>query len=183
MEETSPIHIHKPQFKHDTFRVIAFLVPSIIFASIIVFFLYNRYTPENAKSQVIAVEQEKRVITIGTTAITASVAKTQWDQQKGLGGRAHMDELEGMYFPFGRTRTDVQFWMKDMLIDLDFIWLQAGKVAFIHTDVPKPELGTPDNRLPLIIPTNSGGVDGIIEVNAGFVKAHDIKIGDTVAFK
>lgn len=183
MEEEPVIHVHKGGFKHDTFRIIAFLLPSLVFASIIVFFLYKRYTPENSINQVIAVEQEKRTITVGETQITAAVAKTQVEQQKGLSGKAELGPQEGMYFPFNRVRTDVQFWMKDMLINLDFIWVLQGKVVFIHTNVPKPARGTPDNKLPLVIPTNPKGVDGVIEVNAGFVEEHGIKIDDPVLFQ
>lgn len=183
MEEAPIIHVHKNGFKHDTFRIIAFLLPSLVFASVIVFFLYKRYTPENSMKQVIAVEQEKRLITIGETQVTAAVAKTQWEQQKGLSGKADLGQSEGMYFPFSRPRTDVQFWMKDMLIDLDFIWVLKGKVVYIHTNVPKPERNTPDNKLPLVIPTNPQGVDGVIEVNAGFVETHGIKVDDPVLFQ
>jgi uncharacterized membrane protein (UPF0127 family) len=71
-----------------------------------------------------------------------------------------------------------KFWMKGLSFPLDFVWIREGRVVDLVTEVPQPAPGQADNTLPII--ESSEGIDRLLEVNAGFVRANGIKIGDEV---
>lgn len=50
------------------------------------------------------------------------VVTTQAAQERGLGGRPDVPENYGMLFVFPKDE-EVGFWMKDMLVPIDIIWL------------------------------------------------------------
>ena len=120
----------------------------------------------------------KDTVTIDNIEIKVDIADTEALQTKGLSGRPSLDEYEGMLFVFPDDQIRY-FWMKDMLISLDIIWIdKEGKIIAIEKNVPKPEIGTPDYRLPIY--TSSGSVRYVLEVNSGFSERHNISTNDTV---
>lgn len=119
---------------------------------------------------------ERRTVQVGKTSIAVEIAKTPQDQEKGLSGRASLPADGGMVFVF-EQKIIPAFWMKDMQIPLDFIWVDDTKVVDLTENVP-PAKGTENLSLyqPKVPVNNS------IEVNAGFIKKHGIVIGDTVTY-
>lgn len=117
-------------------------------------------------------------MTIGKNSIDIVVANTDTLRSKGLGGVTLLPENQGMLFVFTSKNIVPSFWMKDMLIPLDFIWIKNNKVSEITINVPAPQNGTPDNQLQIYKPTNP--IDYVLEVNAGFVGRHNILVGDNV---
>lgn len=115
-------------------------------------------------------------VTIGSKTITAEYARTSAEQQQGLSNRDSLDPNTGMVFVFDQKKI-ASFWMKDMRISLDFIWVADTNVVDITENVPPPS----DPQNPEIISPKEP-VNYVIEVNAGFVKEHGIKVGDTVEF-
>lgn len=100
------------------------------------------------------------------------VAATEATHEKGLSGKAGLAADQGMYFIFDHPDQYV-FWMKDMRFPIDIIWISKGTIADITTDLPAPtagqvELPTYGPRVP---------VDRVLEVQAGFAKAHGLRIG------
>lgn len=63
-----------------------------------------------------------------------------------------------------------------MNFPLDFIWINNDKIVDISENIQAPAKGTLDADLEKIVPKAS--VDTVLEVNAGFVSANGIKIGD-----
>ena len=122
----------------------------------------------------------KKII-IGNTTIMVSLANTPQTRQKGLSGVTNMPTNEGMLFVFDSknlTPEMARFWMKDMKIPLDFIWISNGKVVEITPNVPAPASNTPDSQLKIYQPNEN--IDYVLEVNAGFAGKNNIKIGDPV---
>lgn len=116
-------------------------------------------------------------VLIRNTVITTEVAITESQKQKGLGGRTELEPDRGMLFVYDHKET-YNFWMRDMKFPLDFIWIDGSVVADITQNVPPPGTdGTPVIIKPDVM------VDKVLEVNAGFVKQHNITIGDTVIFR
>lgn len=121
--------------------------------------------------------KDKPKITVGETEIYVDIASTREEKAKGLSGRKNLGENEGMLFIF-ENKSRPSFWMKDMLIPIDIIWITDNKIVGIEKNVPNPQLTTPDSQLKLYSPHE--GIDYVLEVNAGFSEMHAIETGNTV---
>ena len=123
--------------------------------------------------------QNKKEISVGSTKIQAEIASTESQRQKGLGGRRTLGENSGMLFVFD-AKKDVfpSFWMKDMFISIDIIWINDGKVTKIDKNIEPPSAGTSDSQLKLYRPDSP--IDYVLEVAAGFSDKNNIKTGDSV---
>jgi hypothetical protein len=67
------------------------------------------------------------------------------------------------------------FWMKDMLISIDIIWISAeGQVVDVQTAQPEP--GVPDPQLKRYNP--NGEAKYVLEVRAGLAAEQGVQIGD-----
>jgi len=107
--------------------------------------------------------------------VRAEVAATEAEREHGLMLRQSLGDLDGMLFVFEAPGLH-PFWMKATLIPLDMLWLDAaGKVVHIAESVPPCK--TPE------CPTYPPGAPAsyVLEVNAGFAKKHQVRVGDTVA--
>ena len=119
----------------------------------------------------------EKVITVGDKKVNVQIAKTNEERSKGLSGTKSLKDDSGMLFIFS-AKSSPLFWMKDMLIPLDMIWITDGKIVKIEKNVPVPAPNTPDNALK----TYSAGqpVDHILEVNAGYSDKNNINVGESV---
>ncbi len=117
-------------------------------------------------------------IKVGDAPLRVSLAKTDQEITKGLSETAHLDENEGMLFVFQQKNQNRIFWMKDMLISIDIIWIKDMKVVQIDKSVPAPAVGTPNASLKLY-PSNQA-IDYALEVNAGFSDKNKITVGSLV---
>lgn len=115
-------------------------------------------------------------IRIRDVVITTEIAATEAQKQKGLGGRAELDPLHGMVFPYDH-KEQYNFWMRGMMFPLDFIWIDGMTVVDITANVAPPKAHEP----PVIVKPRVP-VDKVLEVNAGFVEKHGIAVGDPVRF-
>ncbi len=107
--------------------------------------------------------------------ITVTLADTKEKRAKGLGGRDSLATDEGMLFIFDTPAKQV-FWMKGMKIPLDFIWINGDRVVDLLEDKQPPAPNQPDTTLEKYGPNTP--VDKVLEVNTGFIKSHNIQIGD-----
>lgn len=114
-------------------------------------------------------------VTIGDDLrVAVTVAATPATQEKGLSGREGLGADDGMLFIFDRPDT-YAFWMKDMRFPIDIIWIQNDAIADITTDVPVP---VPGQELPVYFPKIPA--NRVLEVPAGYAKAHGLRIGMAV---
>ena len=72
---------------------------------------------------------------LGDRAIGLEVAKTPQEQATGLMFRTELPDDRGMFFPIEPAR-NVRFWMKNVLIELDMVFLREGVVQAIIPNVP-----------------------------------------------
>lgn len=120
-----------------------------------------------------------RTVTIGGIKVRVTTVSNPSDLARGLSGVARLDPDQGMLFLFP-TKGFYQFWMKDMLIPLDIIWLRDNSVADITRDVPPPADLSKQENLPLY--SSREAIDSVLEVPAGFADQHGLRIGDSVIF-
>lgn len=106
--------------------------------------------------------------------ISAEVANTPYLRSRGLGGRDSLDENSGMLFVFDKPGK-YQFWMKDMKIPLDLIWISGDRIVGIVENVPPPT-GVEGEVLPFY--SSAVPIDRVLEVNSGFARRYGIMVGD-----
>jgi len=108
----------------------------------------------------------------GVQPFSVEVMRTDEERAKGLMFRKELPEGRGMLFDF-RPEQNVSMWMKNTLIPLDMIFIQAdGRILRIaeNTEVESEK----------IIPSG-GPVRAVLEVIAGTAKKLGIRPGDRVA--
>ena len=123
-------------------------------------------------------------IMIGKTSFMVNIANTSATRQKGLGGVVAMPDNEGMLFIFDSKKLSPQmarFWMKDMLIPLDFIWITDDRVVEITPNVAAPAPNASDRDLQIYEPHEV--IDYVLEINAGVAAKNNIKVGDNFILK
>ncbi len=108
--------------------------------------------------------------------INVELAIDQPMRTKGLMGRSDLAENRGMLFVFDSLGRH-SFWMKNTLINLDMIWMDARrKVIHIEEDVPPCR----QRNCPVYIPEEEALY--VLEVNAGWSDKHDLKKGQFAQF-
>ena len=108
--------------------------------------------------------------------LTVELATTPAEQQQGLSGRDSMSADHGMLFVFQQPG-QWGFWMIEMKFPLDIIWFDANQhTIFIEQNLPPC---TPTNCPVFTPPSNALYV---LEVNAGFVRAHGVVLGDVFTY-
>jgi len=117
-------------------------------------------------------------VELGSEVIELEVTRNQQEQATGLMHRASLADDRGMLFRFDPARP-VQFWMKNVVIDLDMVFVHQGKIVGIAADVP-PCTTTP-------CPTYGPGfgivVDEVIELRGGRAAELGLTIGDAALVK
>ena len=99
------------------------------------------------------------------------VARSDFEQAKGLMFRTAMGADEGMIFPM-RPPRGASFWMRNTLIPLDIIFVRAdGRISNIAANA------IPHDETPL---SSIGPVAAVLELNGGRAAALGIVAGDTV---
>ncbi len=96
---------------------------------------------------------------------------------RGLQGRESLGPEQGMLFIFKEEGLH-RFWMKDMKMSIDMIWLDRfGKVVSIGEDI-KPCMADPCT---VYAPAASSLY--VLEVQSGFSRRHGLEAGDTLILK
>jgi len=145
-------------------RITLRLILVVLILSLAFFIYYKRYSDSSLKS-----------IKINDIEILVEIADTSEKRAKGLSDRQSLPENQGMLFLFDKPDFH-SFWMKDTLIPLDFIWIRDDKVVGITQNI-KPEGYQPPHVL-----TPEEKINAVLEVNAGFVKKSNLKVGDKISF-
>jgi uncharacterized protein len=110
-------------------------------------------------------------ITIGGQRLRLEVAATPQEQATGLMYRSDLPDDRGMIFPMQPARP-AQFWMKNVPVALDMVFLYEGKIVAIVPQAPPcktqacPVYGTQDL------------VDHVLELRSGRAKELGLKVGD-----
>ena len=108
--------------------------------------------------------------------VALELAVTAEEQARGYMGRAEISDREGMLFLYAEDRRS-SFWMKNCLVPLDIIWLDAdgGVVEVAANRPPCPEEGPCPNVTP------NGVARYVLELAAGQAAAHEVRPGRRVA--
>jgi len=131
-------------------------------------------------STTVSPDASSQEIVINNVKIAATIANSPEERSRGLSGTQSLTENSGMLFVFEAKDASPIFWMKDMLIPIDIVWINDGKIVQIDEYIEPPIKGAPDSELKLFKP--QGKVDYVLELPAGFCDKNNIKIGDETKF-
>jgi len=107
----------------------------------------------------------------GQARFTVELADTPAEQNRGLMHREELARSAGMLFVYPRPQR-VGFWMKNTLIPLDMIFLDAtGTVRHVHHEAQ------PHDTTPIF-----GGSDvlAVLEINGGLARQYGISEGTEI---
>mgnify|MGYP005851453423 CR=1 FL=1 len=110
------------------------------------------------------------------TWIDLEVAQTPQQQAMGLMHRPPLPDDRGMLFPFDPPRP-VQFWMKNVPVPLDMVFLRNGEVVAIAPEVP------PCSTLTCPVYGPASEVDQVIELRSGRAEEIGLQVGDRVTIE
>ena len=109
--------------------------------------------------------------------VDVEIAQTFAERVRGLQGRPSMDKNNGMLFVFEEPARH-GFWMKDTLIPLDMIWMDAqGRIVTVFSGVPPCAADPCASYFP------EKEALYVLEVNAGVAGEWGLKVGDQAEFK
>lgn len=97
----------------------------------------------------------------GSARFTVEIADTEAERSRGLMFRDSLPRSSGMLFVYDRPQP-VEFWMKNTVIPLDMVFIDAaGRVTAVHENAVPGDLtgipGPPDTRF-------------VLEVNGGLAR-------------
>lgn len=115
-------------------------------------------------------------VTVGDHVLKVAVAETQVEKTQGLSGCRQIPATSGMYFVYDQPITP-QFWMKDMFVPLDIVWITGGRVLGVEANVPPPS-GPEATDLPRYRPL--APITGVLELSAGSAATYGLTPGTVV---
>lgn len=112
------------------------------------------------------------IVNVNGANLVAAVADTPWEREKGLSGSTSLNDKSAMFFVFEEA-DEHGFWMKDMNMPIDIIWIdESNRIVDIRENI------SPDTYPQVFKP--SAPAKYVLEVNAGYVDRNGIAIGDTI---
>ena len=139
----------------------------ILILGIALLFVFHIVNAKNDKDTNFAVIADKKV--------SLTVANTLETRSRGLMFVDNLPETEGMLFVFPDIdyRT---FWMKNMKIPLDILFLRNNKIITIYENVPP----CVDDPCPYYESKEKS--DKVIELKSGFCEKYGVKPGRSISF-
>jgi len=125
-----------------------------------------------------SVMHESYVLKIKDKTFIASLAKSKQEQRRGLQGISHLQDNEGMFFIYDKSDF-LNYWMKDMLISIDIIFInQHHEIVKIYKNIPPCKsvasscLNYPSKEL----------AQYVLEIKGGVSEKYGFEVGDMVEF-
>lgn len=114
-------------------------------------------------------------VAIGPARWAVAVADTAAEHNHGLMECPHLPEAHGMYFVFQQPSTQ-PFWMKNMLIPLDIVWISEDRIIGLERSVP---IAGDESSPPRYFAPQP--YTAVLEIPAGEADQHSLAIGQEVA--
>lgn len=119
---------------------------------------------------------ERAKVTINDEVLSVRIADNAWEQRRGLSGLEATDvNAQGMLFVFKDEKVR-DFWMKDMKLDLDVLWIRDNKIVSLDSAVKAPKPG----EEPAHMTSEPVPVDMVLELPAGYAARFDLIAGTSL---
>lgn len=109
--------------------------------------------------------------------LALEVRRTPEERARGYMGRAHVGDDEGMLFVHPEPAVR-KFWMKNCLVSLDLIWMDADH-RIVHIEHDAPPCGAGD--CPPIGPDRPA--HDVLEIRGGLARQEKLEIGDRIVVR
>lgn len=123
----------------------------------------------------LALEYITKTIFLNNKKIYVEIADTKEKRTLGLMHRKNLDEDKGMLFVFNQP-INTSFWMYNMQIPLDILFLKNHKIIKIYNNVPICK------KQPCQTYSATSKTDMVLELPAEYCKKHNIKKGFEIKF-
>lgn len=139
---------------------------TVLTITIILGYLFILYETENKSC--LKIDNKTGSVFYVDNAITVSQIK------KGLMGVKSLPNNHGMLFHFNPPTKQLSFWMKNTLIPLDILFIDANNMIYkiAKDNIPK--------SLTKISPEQKARY--VLEINAGLADKYHIEVGDKIKF-
>ena len=107
--------------------------------------------------------------------IAVDIADNDAKREQGYSNHEPIGFNEGMLFVFPYPVTQ-QFWMKEMLFDLDFIYIRSGSIVYAVEHIKAPI----HNKGAVEYINSPEPFDAVLEVKSGFIQKYNVRLGDKV---
>ncbi|MEJ2367933.1 MAG: DUF192 domain-containing protein [Acidobacteriota bacterium] len=145
---------------------------SILYLFILCILLIGACTPQKAAQS----QAPPTVVFPDGWTVQVKLAVTSEQHARGLMFVKHLADDRGMLFLF-KTEAKRPFWMKNCLIPLDMIWLDAnGTIVGISADEPPCR----EDPCPNIFP--QAPCRNVLEVRGGLAADHHLQVGQRLVF-
>jgi uncharacterized membrane protein (UPF0127 family) len=114
-----------------------------------------------------------------SVVVTCEVASSHEERLMGLMLRGELPVDKGMLFVY-ESPHNVSFWMKNVLIPLDIIFLDENGTV-INVEEADIEINVPDEELKRYF--SASPAKWIVEINQGLCKLYDIDVGTNVSIE
>jgi len=155
------------------------LVMGLIFLSIFIVYIFQNSHKTPAQSSPAPQNINLPTIYLNNIGIYVELADTPQKQAKGLSGRTELKDGYGMLFPYTPPQM-ASFWMKDMLIPIDIIFIKDNKVTTLYENV-QPEPDIPLAKLKRY--SSKQAIDFVLEVPAGWSQKNGVKVGSEFIYE
>lgn len=139
----------------------------------------EKNTPETETSQKVN-DFSYETITIVTAKgkkIIAEIADTPAKRKLGLGYRSRLESKRGMLFIFDDYDRH-SFWMKNMVIPIDILWLDNSVIVHVESNVPPPKSS---EKLKIYKPFKNANL--VLELPAGEAEKLNLHEGASVQYQ
>lgn len=121
-------------------------------------------------------EDSIKKVCFGEVCVNVEIADSEAERAKGLMFRESLPDNSGMLFVFA-DESKYGFWMKNMNFPLDIIWVGRDKKVI---DISR-NVSPCGSSCEGVVPREKAMY--VLEANAGFIEANQIKIGEQAYFK
>jgi len=118
---------------------------------------------------------QSKLIVENKTTIAITLANTEEKKIQGYSQHLPISYQEGMLFVYDQPNF-YSFWMKDMLFDLDFIFIKDQRIVDLVEDVKAP----PNNHGQIEYINSKKIFNKVLEVRSGFIKKYKTEINNRI---
>ncbi len=122
--------------------------------------------------------KKPQIVTIANQNFKVTVASSQQEKEIGLSEAKSLQQNQGMIFLFEKPDY-YSFWMKNMKIPIDIIYISKNTIVTIINNVQPPK----SNNENLVIYAPTKPADKVLEIQAGLSEKYNFRNGNEVKYE